>query len=109
MTMLQVDRAQFIDGVHVLAGMIKRKRQAKAVFTFANGLLSIKIANTVVEMPATGEWSGTAKIAAQVLFGSTSPVPTVDTVTLAVEGDRLSIGRISTHCEWTEIQNRRLI
>ena len=102
MTMLQVDGEQFLNGVHVLAGMIKRKRQAKAIFKFADGLLSIKIANTVVEIPATGDWSGTAKIAAQVLFRAVSPVPTVETVTLTVEGSRLSIGRISTHCEWAD-------
>ncbi len=97
-----MDRAQFLEGVRVLDGMVKRKQQAKAIFTFRDGLLTMKIANTVVDVPATGEWSGTAKMSAQVLFAATNPPPLTDTVTLKVEGSRMSIGRISTHCEWVE-------
>jgi hypothetical protein len=101
MAMLKVDRTQFLDGLRVLDGMVKRKHQAKAVFAFVDGLLSIKIANTVVEMPAAGQWPGTAKIHARMLF-TASPPPSIDSVTLRVEGNRFFIERLSTLCEWIE-------
>jgi hypothetical protein len=37
MVTLKVDRGQFVEGVHVLADMVKCKRYAKAVFTFVEG------------------------------------------------------------------------
>jgi hypothetical protein len=107
MAMLKVDREQFVEGVRVLAGMVKRKRQAKAIFTFADGVLSIKISNTVAEVRAAGEWPGTAKIGAQMLFISISSPPIADPVTLSVEGNRLLIERMSTLCEWVESKRRR--
>ena len=106
--MLKVDRAQFIESVQVLDGMIKRKRTAKAILTFTDGVLSIKIANTSVDVYAVGDWPGTAKIGALTLLLSISPPPAADPVTLSVEGDRMHIERRSTHCEWTESKRHRL-
>jgi hypothetical protein len=108
MAMLKADRGQFVEGVRVLAGMVKRKRQAKAIFTFDDGVLSIKVSNTIVEVRATGEWSGTATIGAQMLFISISSPPIADSVTLSVEGNRLLIERMSTLCEWVESKHRPL-
>src|SRR5437016_6140043 len=46
--------ASSLGAIRVPAGMVKRKRQAKAIFTFVEGVLSIKIDNTVAEMRAAG-------------------------------------------------------
>jgi hypothetical protein len=105
--MLKVDRAQFIESVQLLDGMIKRKRQAKAVLTFKDGALSIKIANTIVNVYAVGDWPGSAKIGALMLLLSISPPPASDPVTLSVEGDRMRIERRSTACEWIEASRHR--
>lgn len=99
---IAVDRTQFLDGVRILAGMVVRKRQAKAVFNFGDGFLSVKIANTVIDVAASGEWPGSAKIGAQALFASISPEPSEDPINLTVEGNRMTIGRMSTNCEWIE-------
>jgi hypothetical protein len=61
MAMLKVNRAQLIDGIRVLDGMVMRKRQAKAIRTFTDGVFSIKIANTIVGIDAVSEWPGTAR------------------------------------------------
>jgi hypothetical protein len=106
--MLRVDRTQLIEGIRVLDGMVRHKRQAKAKLTFTDGVLSIKIANTTVDVHAAGEWPGAAKIGAQMLFISISSPPANDPVTLTVEGDRLFIERRSTLCEWVESKHRRL-
>jgi hypothetical protein len=98
--MLTVDRTQFIEGLRILDGMIKRKHQAKAVLRFTGGVLTIRVANTAVDVDAIGEWPGTAKIAFRMLFTMANSPPTVDPVTLAVEGDRLVIERRWTLCEW---------
>jgi hypothetical protein len=62
MPLLKVDRTQFLEGIRVLDGMISRKRQAKAILKFVDGVLSITVAKTAVDVWARGEWSGTAKI-----------------------------------------------
>src|ERR1039457_3683465 len=102
MAMLKVDRTQLIDSIRVLDGMVMRKRQAKAILTFTDGVLSIKIANTIVGIDTVGEWPGTAKISAKMLFASISAPPTADPVTLSVEGNRFLMERSSTLCEWAE-------
>ena len=102
LAMLKVYRTELIESIRVLDGMVKRKRQAKAILTFKDGVLSIKIANTIEGVHAVGEWPGTAKIAAQMLFIWISSPSTADPVTLSVEGNRLIIERTSTLCEWVE-------
>jgi hypothetical protein len=46
MPLLKMDRTQFIERIEVLAGMTKRNRMAKAMLTFTNGVLSIKVGST---------------------------------------------------------------
>lgn len=104
--MLKVDRTQLIEGVRLLDGMIKRKRLARAILSFTNGMLSIKVANTIVDVHAVGEWPGTAKIDAQMLFVSISSPPAADPVTISVEANRFRIERRSTLCEWVESKRR---
>jgi hypothetical protein len=108
MAMLKVDRTQLIESIRVLDGMVKRKRQAKAILKFTDGVLSITIANTTVDVHAAGDWPGAAKIGAQMLFISIGSPPTADPVTLSVEGNRFLIERRSTLCEWVESKRRRL-
>jgi hypothetical protein len=108
MAMLMVDRTQLIEGIRVLDGMVKRKREARATLKFADGLLSITIAHTTVDVHAAGDWPGAAKIAARMLFIAISSPPTADPVTLVVEGDRFFIERRSTLCEWVESKRVRL-
>jgi hypothetical protein len=107
MAMLMVDRSQLVEGIRVLDGMVKRKREARATLKFADGMLSIKIANTSVDVHAAGDWSGAAKIAAQMLFITVSSPPSADPVTLTVERDRFFIERRSTLCEWVESKRAR--
>ena len=100
MQLLKVDRAQFFEAVRLTTGTIRRKRQAKAVFTFADGTLRIQVANNVTEVSAQGEWPGTAKVGAIFLFKVVSPPPEGDPITLRVDDKRLYVERISTPCEW---------
>ena len=106
MAIPRVDRAELVEGLRLLDTMVTRKRQAKAVLTFADGVLSIKIANTGVGVRAEGEWPGTAMFAAQMLFISMNSPPTADPATLSVEDSRFLIERRSTLCEWIESKRR---
>lgn len=107
MALLLADRTQLVEGIRVLDGMIKRKRQANAVFTFTDGQLSISVANTVVTVQASGEWTGTARISALMLFAAITPPPTDDLVRLTVDKDRMIIDRRSIRCDWVESKHRR--
>ena len=102
MPLLKVDRSHFIDSVQVLVGMTKRNRIAKAMLTFSNDVLSIKVGSTAIDVPASGDWSGIAKTHGQAFLLASRDLPATDTLTLKVEDDRLLIERRSISCEWTE-------
>jgi hypothetical protein len=74
MALLKVDRTQLLEAVEVLAGMTKRNRMAKAMLTFTNGVLSIKVGSTTMDVHAAGDWSGVAKTNGQAfLFSKPRP------------------------------------
>ena len=75
MAMLKVDRTQFVDAVEVLAGMTKRNRAAKAMLTFTNGVLSIKVGSTTVDVHSAGDWSGVAKTNGQAFLFASRDLP----------------------------------
>jgi hypothetical protein len=106
MPLLKVDRAQFVDAVEVLAGMTKRNRMAKAMLTFANNVLSIKVGSNTMDVHAAGDWNGVAKANGQAFMSASRDLPATDPVTLKVEDDRVLIERRSVHCEWTESKQR---
>ena len=107
MPLLKVDRTQFLEAVEVLVGMTKRNRMAKAMLTFANGVLSIKVGSTTMDVHAAGDWSGVAKTNGQAFLSASRDLPATDPVTLKVEGDRLLIERRSVRCDWSESKLRR--
>jgi hypothetical protein len=100
MALLTVSRAQFLEAVAISAAILRRKRQAKAVFSFRDGFLTVAIANSSSAVSAEGEWPGIAKCPALFLLAATDPPPANDPVTIRCENGRLSIGRFSTACEW---------
>jgi hypothetical protein len=102
MALLRVDRTQLMDAVEVLAGMTKRNRVAKATLTFMNGVLSIKVGSTTMEVQAVGDWNGVAKTKGQAFLLAFRDLPATDPLTLKVEVDRLLIERRSIRCDWGE-------
>jgi hypothetical protein len=107
MALLKVDRAQLLEAVEVLVGMTKRNRMAKAMFTFTNDVLSIKVGSTTMDVRATGDWSGVAKTNGQAFLLASRDLPATDPLTLKVEEDRLLIERRSVRCDWSESKPRR--
>jgi|ERR1035441_23373 len=107
MPLLKVDRTQFLEAVEVLVGMTKRNRMAKAMLTFANGALSIKVGSTTMDVHAAGDWSGVAKTNGQAFLFASRDLPATDPLTLKVEDDRLLIERRSVRCDWSESKPRR--
>ena len=100
MPVLRVPLAPFLEAVEVASAILRRKRQAKAVFSFRNGLLTIAIAQSACDVPADGEWPGVAKTPALFLLRVVNPPPKADPVTITLNDGRLSIERVSTACEW---------
>ena len=100
MPLLKAPRTQFLEAVEISAAILKRKRQAKAVFSFRDGLLTVAIANSSSDVPAEGDWSGVAKCPALFLLRAIDPPPAADPVIISCENGRLTIGRVSTACEW---------
>jgi hypothetical protein len=100
MPLLKVPRAQFLEAVELATGILKRKRQAKAIFSFRDGLLTIMIANSSSDVPAEGDWPGVAKSPALFLLRAVNPPPSADPVTITCNDGRLSIERVTTACEW---------
>jgi hypothetical protein len=101
MNVLRVDRTQFLVAILQTTVIVSRRRQAKAVFTFGDGFLKIKVANNTCEIHADGDWPGTAKIRADFLLKVLDPPPVTDTVTLTVRDGRFYMERVGTVCEWT--------
>jgi hypothetical protein len=106
MAMLKVDRTQFVDAVEVLAGMTKRNRTAKAMSGFTNGVLSIKVGSTTVDVHSAGDWGGVAKTNGQAFLFASRDLPATDPLTLKIEDDRLLIERRSVRCDWKESKPR---
>jgi hypothetical protein len=106
MPLLKVDRAQFVDAVEVLAGMTKRNRTAKAMLTFANNVLSIKVGSTTMDVHAAGDWKGVAKANGQAFLFASRDLPATDPLIVKVEDDRLMIERRSVQCDWSEFKPR---
>jgi hypothetical protein len=106
MALLKVDRAQLLEAVEVLAGMTKRNRMAKAALTFTNGVLSIKVGSTIMDVHAAGDWSGIAKTNGQAFLLASRDLPANDPLTLKVGDDRLMIERRSIRCDWRESKPR---
>ena len=106
MPLLKVDRAQFVDAVEVLAGMTKRNRMAKAMLTFANNVLSIKVGSTTMDVHAAGDWNGVAKTNGQAFLSASRDLPATDPLIVKVEDDRLMIERRSVRCDWSEFKPR---
>ncbi|MEN6532401.1 MAG: hypothetical protein ABFD89_01985 [Bryobacteraceae bacterium] len=102
MPLLKVDRRQSLEGIEVLAGMTKRNRVVKAMLTFSNGVLSVKLGSTAVDVYAAGDWSGVAKTNGQAFLLASRDLPASDSLTLKVEDDRLLIERRSVRCDWSE-------
>jgi hypothetical protein len=102
MPLLKVDRTQFVEGIELLAGMTKLNRMAKAMLTFTNGVLSIKVGSTAIDVHAAGDWSGVAKANGKAFLIASRDLPATDPITLKVEDDRLLIERRSVRCEWSE-------
>src|ERR1035437_8143983 len=100
MPLLKVSRAQFLEAAKLGTAILKRKRQAKAVFSFRDGMLSITIANSSSDVPAEGDWPGVAKCPALFLLKVVNPPPNADPVTITCNDGRLSIERVTTACEW---------
>ena len=95
MPLLKVDRTQFIEAVEVLAGMTKRNRTAKAMLTFTNNVLSIKVGSTTMDVHAAGDWNGVAKTNAKAFLFASRDLAATDPLIVKIEDDRLLIERRS--------------
>lgn len=102
MPLLKMDRAQFVEGVAFFAATVKRNRMAKAMLTFKNGVLSIKVGSTTIDVHAAGDWRGVAKVNGQAFLIASRDLPATDLLTLIVENDRLRIERRCMRCDWSE-------
>jgi len=106
MPLLKVDRTQFVEAVEVLAGMTKRNRTAKAMLTFTNNVLSIKVGSTTMDVNAAGDWNGVAKTNGQAFLFACRDLPATDPLIVKIDVDRLLIERRSVPCDWIEFKTR---
>ena len=106
MPLLKVDRTQFVEAVEVLAGMTTRNRTAKAMLTYTNNVLSIKVGSTTMDVHAAGDWNGVAKTNGQAFLFASRDLPATDPLIVKIEVDRLLIERRSVPCDWIEFKTR---
>mgnify|MGYP005697905257 CR=1 FL=1 len=97
---LEVEKKPFLNALKTLRISIRARQKDEAIISFADGELSIRVQDSVVTVPATGQWSGTAKIVARTLIPIVTFPPDPDPLPLRFVGERFFIAGWSVNGTW---------
>jgi hypothetical protein len=93
-----VGRKDLAIALRTLAKFVKRKQQAEAVVSFADGTLQIELPGGLVGVPADGEWSGEVRVPGSFFVSFAKTLPDVDPLPVQVRGDRFYLAGLSVRC-----------
>jgi hypothetical protein len=96
---LSVKRAEFAKALRSVGRAGKDVCSATAVLTFDQSRLSIDLAGTVSQIPASGDWPSEVRLPGVYLERLVRILPKEDPVPLRVEADRLFVAKFSIPCE----------
>ncbi|MFT5393671.1 MAG: hypothetical protein ACI8PT_003873 [Gammaproteobacteria bacterium] len=97
---LEVEKKPFLRALKSLRISIRARQKDEASLSFSSGLLSIRMLESVVSIPATGTWSGTAKVVARTLIPIVTFPPDPDPLPLRFVDDRFFIAGWSVNGIW---------
>jgi hypothetical protein len=96
------------DFVKMLKSLVKfRKKLTKTVvLSWSEGLLTIDLSESGVEIPASGDWPGAVRVRGEFILSLARIPPAEDPLSISVREDRLWVGKCSFPCT-TETGTRR--
>ena len=99
---LQVSVERFTQGLHTLRKVIRRKSRAEALFSFDGENLCVTLEGASCLAPATGQWSGQARIESSFLkqIGMMLEFCQGETVEVTIDGDKLVLGTLKLPCQF---------
>ena len=97
---LAVEKKPFLNALKSLRISVRARQKDEAILSFADGLLSIKMQDSVVHVPATGTWTGSAKIVARTLIPIVTFPPDSDPLPLRFQGERFYVAGWSVNGTW---------
>lgn len=97
---LEVEKKTFLNALKSLRISIRARQKDEATLSFDDGVLSIKVQDSTVTVPATGTWPGTAKIVARTLIPIVTFPPDPDPLPLRFQGERFFIAGWSVNGSW---------
>ncbi len=97
---LAVDKRPFLNALKSLRISIRARQKDEAIISFADGMLCIRLQDSTVQVPATGSWSGSAKIVARTLIPIVTFPPDPDPLPLTFRDDRFYIAGWSVNGTW---------
>jgi len=97
---LAVEKKPFLNALKSLRISVLARQKDEAIISFSDGVLRIRIQDEEVEVPASGSWTGSAKIVARTLIPIVTFPPDPDPLPLRFEDERFFIAGWSVNGTW---------
>ncbi len=97
---LAVEKRPFLNALKSLRISIRARQKDEAIISFTEGMLCIKLQDATVEVPASGTWSGSAKVVARTLIPIVTFPPDPDPLPLTFRDERFYIAGWSVNGSW---------
>lgn len=98
---LDVARQALVAAFPLILTLATPARGEQAVLSFDESCLHVELAGVTVTAPATGVWSGQARVAAHAILALARMPPHADPLRLRVQGGMLHVGGVlSVSCYW---------
>jgi len=97
---LAVEKRPFLNALKSLRISIRARQKDEAIISYSDEMLTIKLQDAMVQVPATGTWSGSAKIVARTLIPIVTFPPDPDPLPLTFRDDRFYIAGWSVNGSW---------
>jgi len=108
MAQLEVGLKEFVEALRRLARTVKPRQAGQAVLRLEDGRLLIRLGGGEVAVPASGRWSGEARVNGALVLALAKHPPVKDPLTLLVEGGHPDMADLSVPCEWQEVGAAKL-
>lgn len=97
---LAVEKKPFLEALKSLRISIRARQKDEATISFENGFVHIKLLDSVVRVPATGCWTGSARVVARTLIPIVTFPPDPDPLPLRFHDERFFIAGWSVNGTW---------
>lgn len=96
---LRVNRKELVAALGAMGRSTTKLNEARAIFTFGAGYLTMALAGDSWQIPAEGAWPSEVRILGQFVERLAKRAPPGEPLTLSVRSHRLSFARFSIPCE----------